>query len=304
MPGAWRSRTTVNFEDECVSDAAIDLAMPAARDFGWELKPASSCWFEIDRRSNGQLAVVMNHALLRGVRAEMVHWWFLHFPRLRVRLVDVPGYEDRSVPAYLLWHPSDHYAATLSGTLGPENTSRRGASITIQEAMQYERYGWKYPVNTRLRLHYVGDDGWAMGRSIPILGPVMMLRIHYKDAYVEGEHVGTQYHYEVVVGLSGGNPIARAINRKVTAHFGAEFFEAWRQHNVHEVGAFENFLPALYAQRDRSGELEYRREMNPDLPSPASQTGFDRGVFERRLQGFRDAADPLTYQAYGRASFL
>ncbi|MEO0809474.1 MAG: hypothetical protein AAFW82_02330 [Pseudomonadota bacterium] len=54
-----------------------NLQMPAAREFGWSLKPISSSLFDICKRDNGQFCVVLNHALLRGVRAEMVHWWFL-----------------------------------------------------------------------------------------------------------------------------------------------------------------------------------------------------------------------------------
>ena len=60
--------------------------MPAARDFGWALKPVSSSHFEIHQKDNGQFCVVLNHALLRGVSAEMIRWWFLNFTRLMVRL--------------------------------------------------------------------------------------------------------------------------------------------------------------------------------------------------------------------------
>lgn len=53
-----------------------NLEMPAARDFGWAFKPVSSSHFEIHQKENGQFCVVLNHALLRGVSAEMVRWWF------------------------------------------------------------------------------------------------------------------------------------------------------------------------------------------------------------------------------------
>ena len=123
------------------------LDMPIERKYGWQLKPTSSTYFEVVRTPNGQLCVVLNHSLLRGCTSEMIHWWFLHFPSLKVKLLDTEGYENSTVPAYLLWHPSDHYGASLKGRLGPGSTSRAGASIHIQEAMQFLSYGWTLPVD-------------------------------------------------------------------------------------------------------------------------------------------------------------
>ena len=82
--------------------------------------------------------------------------------------------------------------------------------------MQYDVYGWKYPVDTALKVFYVGEDGWAMGKSIPLVGPVMMLRIHFKDVFDGQTHLGVQYHYEVVIGASGDGVVSRLINKKLT----------------------------------------------------------------------------------------
>ncbi|MEO0912743.1 MAG: hypothetical protein AAFY59_07120 [Pseudomonadota bacterium] len=281
-----------------------NLQMPPARDYGWDLKPDASSHFQIHQRENGQFCVVLNHALLRGVTAEMIQWWFLTFPNLKVRLIDIPGYEGKVVPAYLLWHPSDHYNATLSGNLGPDNTPRPGAKLLVQEAMQYEKYGWRYPVNSQLTVFYVGKDGWAMGRAVPLLGPLMMLRIHFRDVFEGGTCIGAHYHYEIVIGLSGRNPLAAVINKRISAKFGPEFFAAWHRHNVIEVGVFENFLPPLYAQRGRGSPLEYRRSMDPKPATPVPQTGHDRGLFERRIAGFQSATNPFAFQGYDKPSFL
>ena len=89
--------------------------------------------------------------------------------------------------------------------------------IHIREAMQYETYGWKYPVDAKLQVHYVGADGWAMGKSVPFFGPVMMLRIHYRDVFDGETHQGAHYHYEVVIGTSADNPIARLLNARLSA---------------------------------------------------------------------------------------
>ena len=272
-----------------------DLVMPRARDFGWALKPASSTGFEIDRRPNGQFTVILAHALLRGVTAEMLHWWFLNFTGLRVTLRNVPGYDGAAVPAYLLWHPSDHVDARLSGPRGPGGTARAGSRILIQEAMQYETHGLKYPVNAELSVLYCAGDGWSMGKVLPLLGPAMVLAIRYRDVVESGVHVGVQYHYEIVVGLSGQGPVARAINRKITSAYTPEFFAAWHLHNTIEVGTFENFLPALHAGRTAAGSLTYAPEMD-DAASGEAQSVHDPAFFEARAKGMREAADPYAFQ--------
>ncbi|MEL7446195.1 MAG: hypothetical protein AAGK02_10320 [Pseudomonadota bacterium] len=281
-----------------------NLEMPKARAFGWALRPASASHFAIHQRANGQFCVVLNHALLRGVTAEMLHWWFLHFPLLKVRLRDVPGYDGTVVPAYALWHPSDHHSAQLRGTLGPGGTSKVGAKIHIREAMQYERYGWKYPVDTELGIFYVDGDGWAMGRKVPLLGPVMVLRIHFRDIYDGAQHVGVHYHYEVVIGLSGEHVLARWINAKLSAKFGPEFFSAWHLHNVIEVGTFENFLAPLFAQRNRGEELTYSPNMDPVAGSEATSEGFDQAFFDARVAAAKTTSDPYAWQAHAQPSIL
>ncbi|MEM9349877.1 MAG: hypothetical protein AAGA47_06425 [Pseudomonadota bacterium] len=280
------------------------LKMPPARDFGWSLKPTNSAAFKIHKRENGQFCVVLNHALLRGVRAEMIHWWFLNFPELKVRLEDVPGYEGKTVPGYLLWHPVDHVSATLSGKLGPGNTAKKGCKIHIQEAMQYDLHGLKYPVDAALTVYYVGQDGWAMGKVLPFFGPVMMLRIHFKDVEENGAHVGVHYHYEVVIGVSGNGTIARRINSKITGEYGPEFFAAWERHNVIEVGTFENFLPSLYAQRDKGGALTYARDMDPMKGVSDTQSAHSTDLFQTRVAGYQASKTPHALQAYDKTTFL
>ncbi|MEL6368000.1 MAG: hypothetical protein AAFQ16_08595 [Pseudomonadota bacterium] len=279
------------------------LTMPAERDFGWHLKPIESAYFQIHQRANGQFCVVLNHPLVRGVTTEMLQWWFLNFTRLRVRLRDVEGYQGQSAPGYLLWHPSDHLGASLSGSLGPDGTAKAGATIEIQEAMQYLKYGWKYPVNNKLKVFYCGPDGWAMGKQLPALGPVMMLRIHFKDVADGDEHFGAHYHYEIVIGVSADNAIGRSINKRITSHFSPEFFEAWQTHNVIEVGTFENFLPALFEQRDKGVLLDYEKSMN-NAQAPAAQRGHDRELFLDRLRGYTESKDPHRFQACDAPSFL
>ena len=278
--------------------------MPAARDFGWKLKNTETTRFEIIEQDNGQFCAVLNHSCVRGVTSEMLFWWFQNFANLTVTLDDTPGYEGARVPAYLLWHPSDHCNATLSGSLGPGGTARAGAKIHIQEAMQFDTYGLKYPGTTALRVFYCAGDGWAMGKAIPILGKAMCLRIHFADIITDGDIVGVHYHYEVVIGVSGNNPIARALNRRITAAYSPEFFSAWHLHNTIEVGTFENFLPALFAQRETPDDLRYARAMNQMADRVDAQFAHDGVLFADRVAGFKAAADPYTYQAAEARSVL
>ncbi|MEM8693861.1 MAG: hypothetical protein AAGG57_18525 [Pseudomonadota bacterium] len=278
--------------------------MPTPRDFGWPLKTPETSHFKILRRDNGQFMVVLNHALLRGVSAEMLTWWFRTFTQLRVTLDNVPGYEAQTVPAYLLWHPSDHFNATLKGDTGPGGVPVVGSTrIHIQEAMQYQTYGWDYAVNAELTVAYVGDDGWAMGRVLPLFGPAMMLRIHFRDVVEEGTHLGVHYHYEIVIGVRGNDPLSRFINRQITRSFGPQFFEAWHTHNVIEVGTFEHFLPALYAQRHAGTELRYA-PLHPGISQTAAQVGHDADLVAQRVAAFTNSDDPMATLAYNKRTFL
>lgn len=274
------------------------LSMPIERKFEWELKPTSSVhWGQVKSKS-GQICVVLVHSLLRGVTSDMIAWWFKNFANLSVTLEDVEGYEGKKVPAYLLWHPSDHMAVQISGKLGENNTAITGAKIHIKEAMQYKRYGLKYLVDNKLKIFYCENDGWGMGMQIPLLGKLVFLRISYKDVYENGEIAGVQYHYEVVAGTSKQNILAKAINNKMAGGRTTDFWEAWITHNTIEVGVFENFLPVLYSQRNDLNNLHYSKSMNPITKGIASkdQKGFDIELLEERLKGYEQSDNGFIYQ--------
>lgn len=275
------------------------LSMPNERKFEWKLKPISSVhWGQVKNKS-GQICVVLEHSLLRGVTSEMIFWWFKNFANLNVTLEDVEGYEGQKVPAYLLWHPSDHIAVQFKGKLGKNNTAIAGGKIHIQEAMQYLRYGFKYPVDNKLKIFYCENDGWGMGRQILLLGKLVFLRISYKDVYENGKIIGVHYHYEVVAGTSKRNFLAKTINNKIVGGLTTDFWEAWITHNAIEVGVFENFLPVLYSQRNDLGNLHYSKSMNPitEDMSPKDQKGFDIELLEKRLKGYEQSENAFDYQS-------
>ncbi len=283
---------------------ADPFIMPKPREFGWNLKSLDTTRFEIIERPNGQFCAVLNHSLIRGVTSEMIHWWFQNFPNLKVTLEDTPGYEGHTVDGYLLWHPSDHCRAVLRGKVGAGGLAQAGAKIRIQEAMQHSTYGMTYPADAELDIFYCENDGWAMGKSMPFLGKVMCLRIHYKDVIENGQIIGVQYHYEVVIGATGDNPLARFINRRIAGQYSPEFFAAWHLHNTIEVGTFENFLAPLFAQRERHTELLYACAMNPMASAPDEQFAHDPELFEIRIAGYKQCSDPYSYQGPKRSSVL
>ncbi|WP_122082056.1 hypothetical protein [Vibrio coralliirubri] len=274
------------------------LIMPKERKFGWKLKPTSSVHWGQTVNKSGQICVVLEHSLLRGVTSEMIAWWFNNFANLSVTLEDIKGYEGVKVPAYLLWHPSDHIAVQMSGKLGVNNTAVAGGKIHIKEAMQYNKYGFKYPVNNKLKIFYCENDGWGMGREIPLLGKLVFLRICYTDVYENGKLIGVHYHYEVVAGTSKRNFLAKAINNKIVGGLTPDFWKAWITHNTIEVGVFENFLPVLYSQRNDLENLHYSKSMNPITEDIASndQNGFDFDLLNKRLEGYKNSENAFDYQ--------
>ncbi|MEM7551299.1 MAG: hypothetical protein AAF363_16585 [Bacteroidota bacterium] len=280
------------------------LKVPEARNFGWKLKPISSVHFKQIRNRANQICVVLNHSILRGVSSEMIYWWFKNFPNLKVRLVDVKGYEDKIVPAYLLWHPSDHINARLSGNLGPGDTSKRGAKIHIQEVMQYEKHGLKYPVNQALEIFYYERDGWCMGKRIPLIGKMMSLRISFKDVVEQGEIVGVHYHYEIVAGSHKQDIISQKITNKVIGGYDQSFWNAWLTHNTIEVGVFENFLPSLFEQRDDLSNLHYSKKMNQAQDLGTNQSGYRKELFQERISGYKNSKNGFDYQKGTEKCFL
>lgn len=282
------------------------MPMPKERKFEWALKPTSSVsWGQVKNKS-GQICVVLEHSLLRGVTSDMIAWWFRNFANLKVTLEDVEGYEGEKVPAYWLWHPSDHINAQFVGKLGENGTARAGAKIRIKETMQYNKYGFQFPVNQELEIFYCEKDGWGMGKRIPFFGKMIFLRISYKDVYEDGKIIGVHYHYEVVAGTNKQNIMAKAINKKLVGGFTAEFWEAWITHNTIEVGVFENFLPVLYSQRNDLNSLSYSKNMNPITQGMAlqEQKGYDQNLLEERLKGYELSTNAFEYQQGAMKSIL
>jgi len=105
--------------------------------------------------------------------------------------------------------------------------------------------------------------------------------------------------------INGKLFIARILNKKIRHKFSEENFAAWHLHNAIDVGAFENFLPALYTQRENLDDLHYSKDMNSKLSTLTEQKpGFDETLQGERVKGYQDCSDPYEYQQGTKASFL
>lgn len=273
---------------------------PSRRKFGWALKEdLTASVFHLERKANGQLAIMLHHPTIRGgCTCEMLYWWFQHFANLKVRLLNVEGWEDEVVSAYFLWHPTDHIAATLphGGLWTP------GDKLCIQEMLQYDVHGASFYVNDELELYHLlpgSGGGQSMGKALPLLGPLIRTRIQWKDV-----PEGVAYHYEIAIGQANPNPVQRFIVDKIAGKFNEDFMGAWHRHNLMEVGCFENFLPALFYQRaklagpdgqpDFSVPLEFdAKAMNSAKGLPRQTAPFDQTQAEARWRAMLDAPDSL-----------
>lgn len=124
-------------------------------------------------------------------------------------------------------------------------------SIVIKEAMQADVYGTKYLVDGSMKVWYLrngskGSDngGQGMGKVLPFIGQVAASRISWRDS-----PEGVEYHYEVAVGQNKPNLLVGLLQQAITGKFTTDMCRVWRRHNTIEVGCFENFLPAIFAQR-------------------------------------------------------
>jgi len=280
------------------------MTVPARREFGWPLKPSSSCHFVRELLPTGQLLAVVNHSLVRGISCDMLLWWFRNFANLRVRLEGVPDHEGQRVPAYHLWHPVDHVNVRFVDGMATDGTLQPGGRLHVREALQADVYGLRYAMDETVHVPYLARDGMSMNKLDPSVGSVFFHRTHFCDVWEGGELLGVHYHSETVAGCAVRDRHTREVNRKVHGKFSAERLGVARRHIVEEVGAYEHFLPVLYAQRHAPDALHYSPDMAPSLASAEHMTGFDRPLTEARLADYRVARDAYECQNGQEPSFL
>lgn len=116
-----------------------NLMLPKKREFGWALKLLSSDKTSITPMDNGQIEVIIEHDLIKGITTDMLEWWFRHFTMLTVEKDGV------TYPAYHLWHAYDH----ISVTSNSDAPIQKDGFLRIHEAFQRNP---KFEVNENARI--------------------------------------------------------------------------------------------------------------------------------------------------------
>ncbi|MEO1090595.1 MAG: hypothetical protein AAFX81_08180 [Pseudomonadota bacterium] len=215
------------------------MDLPVPRDFGWPLKPFESASTAVRTLPTGQMELMIEHDVIRGVTPEMLVWWFTSFAELRVGVAGV------DYPAYLVWHPYDHVAVEARKAR-PSGPVQAGDHLRIMECFARDPR-FELDVDalvTRLDPGGIGLRGFAFRR------PFLELVHRFEEI---GD--GTLYRTRMVIGVDSGllKPLLNGF--VVPRKFSEAKAAAWHRHNVEEVGYFENFLPALFARRDEAPRI-------------------------------------------------
>ncbi|MGE0798488.1 MAG: hypothetical protein AB7G13_15645 [Lautropia sp.] len=199
------------------------LALP------WALKPLGSAEFGARRLPDGRLCYWIRHQLLHGVTPTMLAWWFANLEGD----VDIDG---QRVNRYRAWHPYDHVHASYArrrpdGSVGP------GAVIRLKEFLGANR---AYAVDIATVIEKLDEEGYV--HNPVVHGVSGLARMEYRFTPEQG---GTRYENCLIIG--GARGWRRALTPLLERFaFPRERGIAWIRHNVEEVGALEQFLPALY----------------------------------------------------------
>ncbi|HMQ32184.1 MAG TPA: hypothetical protein PKD53_15750 [Chloroflexaceae bacterium] len=229
------------------------IPQPLAMD--WPFKPLSSAQTSVARLSNGQLELTIKHDLLRGVTREMLSWWFRRIDGTMV-------YHGRRVPRYRVWHPRDHiFYRDLT-----RDAEGLGGARTRRQIVEAFAENPSYLVNIVDRVAHLDEDGillvteragLSLGRLrtplLPLPGEVSTLQHWFIAA-----PTGTRYESRMLVGsdsLLGRLLLNRYVLPRVAMP--EAMGRAWLRHNVEEVGNFERFLPALFAEWTERGETAF-----------------------------------------------
>lgn len=207
----------------------IPRGAPEPAPVPWSLKPFASATCGHERLPDGRDSWWIRHEVLRGVTPAMLAWWFAHLEGE----VEVDG---RRIDRYRAWHPYDHvyarYARRRSdGSIGP------GAQIRLRELLGANR---AYVVDILTDIVRLDEGGYEHHPRVHGLSGLVSME--YRFTAVPG---GTLYENRLLIGGTRGwrRWLTPLLRRFV---FDAEHGRAWLRHNIEEVGALEQFLPALY----------------------------------------------------------
>lgn len=202
----------------------------------------SAKWTDITQKPDGHILVQIDHDDLAGVTPEMLKWWFENLAGYTTwNGVDFNGPE---VSLYHLWHHRDHVAVTpLSNA--PDGTINHGflegADSRIEEWFNEFHY------HVYNLMHTVTLDEHEFTFHI-MQGSKVAGKITHLYEPVEG---GCSFYAETEVGMDGGVG-AGVFNKAVLPHiYTMKDAEYWIHHNIEETGRTQDFLPMLFANKDK-----------------------------------------------------
>jgi hypothetical protein len=208
--------------------------IPIPLDVPWRLKSADSAKSWVNELPDGRVQYCIEHQLIKGVSPAMIMWYLNHM----TDMVEVGG---QSVQQYRLWHPRDHIALTYLEPATDGRSFGPGAKVRIQEAFQANP---RFRIDIKATVEFLDETGFAHHETF-----AGMRAAHMRYSFTETEE-GTLYENSLTAGVEGNSLIAKFVNAFVLPRvFSREKGQAWIRHNIEEVGAFESFLPQLYADR-------------------------------------------------------
>ena len=214
------------------------LPIPAPRPIAWQMKVLASAKTSFAKLANGQIVLTIEHDLIRGVTPAMLAWWFQHLGGTMV-------YEGVTYPRYWVWHPTDHIYWKLVSR-GPNGSTGAGARFRIVEAFGADP---EHYVNSTDFVEKCDEEGLSL---VTRVAGMEIFRLEHRFNQVEE---GTLYRSRMVVGSSVpliGHLFNFIVRPRIFSDASAQ---RWLLHNIEEVGNFEFFLPALYAEQSPTSSM-------------------------------------------------
>jgi hypothetical protein len=201
--------------------------IPAPLDLGLAMRKKESARISQRVLDDGRLQTVVEHAPMPGVTPAMCLWYLENIDRE----VELRG--CRAI-AYRFWHPRDHIHFKRLGKFGVGDTWH------IVEAFGAER---RWLLDDHFHVTRLDETGFTMEVRVPLLGAAAVAEERWQPS-----EAGLRW----TVTLTGGFASAprRWLNAAVRKHR-LPFIDRWTQHNVEEGGCLPQFLPEMYAERER-----------------------------------------------------
>ncbi|MFZ0833862.1 MAG: hypothetical protein WAM92_12410 [Mycobacterium sp.] len=207
-------------------------SLPPPRPVLWPLRPLESA--RVSRSdSDGRRVVVIEHAPLADVTAEMLTWWYGHVP-------GTMQYAGATYPRYLVWHPLDHISYEAKNRGGTGTPVQAGTKLHITEAFGRDS---NYVLDIHVTVEEMDDHSAIIARRV-FGSSVVRLENEFESSPAGARYVTTMtLGDDTLAGRVVLNRVAR------TRALPPRKLERWVKHHIEEIGNLENFLPALFEER-------------------------------------------------------